>query len=34
MLYSGGRGTMTPDNRLPRTGLPRRRCTGTLECTI
>jgi len=26
MLYSGAKGTMTPDNRLQRTALPRRRC--------
>ncbi len=30
MLYSGAKGTMTPNNRLQRTALPRRRRTGTL----
>ena len=30
MLYSGAKGTMTPNHRLQRTALPRRGRTGTL----
>jgi hypothetical protein len=32
MLYSGAKGTVTPNNRLQQTALRRRRCIGTLAC--